>query len=185
MQYENLCDTQLAALSNTGDNLAEETLFRRYKNLVKKTVRPYFIIGADREDLIQEGMIGLYKAIRAFESARDSQFSAFAARCIKNQILTAVQSASRKRHSPLNTYISIDERLPDEDCNPEKILIFREGKSNLENFVSTSLSPLESRILLYYLQGHTYAEIGEKTGRGTKSVDNALFRIRNKIKPLT
>jgi len=190
VHHDMLNDEDLAALA-AADSAAAEALLLRYKNFVKKIVRPYFIIGADREDLIQEGMIGLCKAISSYQSSRDTNFASFASICIKSQILTAIKNASRKKHGPLNTYIPLNYEedhenpdifyITDHSNNPEKILILRENKRNIENIVNTTLSHLESAILLHFLAGHTYAEIGEKLGTTTKSVDNALFRIRRKV----
>ena len=188
--YEKMRDEELA-LSAVSDPIAGETLLMRYKDFVKKIVRPYFIIGADREDLIQEGMIGLCRAIQGYLPDKDASFASFAAICIRNQIMTAIKSAARKKHSPLNTYISIDDESPtvsyiiDHSHNPEKLIIYRESKRCIENAVNTALSSLESAILLHFLAGLTYAEIGEKLGRSPKSVDNALFRIRRKVAKFT
>ena len=186
LNYENLPDENLAALAS-GDSTAAEALLLRYKNFVKKIVRPYFIIGADREDLIQEGMIGLYKAIGSYHSNKDATFSSYAATCIKNQIITAIKNAARKKHGPLNTYIPIDDENPDifyvadNSNNPEKILIYRESIQSFENTMNTTLSNLESAILQHFLAGLTYTEISEKMDISTKSVDNALTRIRRKV----
>ena len=183
--YDILHDENLAALS-AADPAAAEVLLLRYKNFVKKIVRPYFIIGADSEDLIQEGMIGLHKAMREYREDKAATFASFAAVCIKSQVMTAIKNASRKKHSPLNTYISINDNddtldITDNSHNPEKVLLSRENKTNLENIVKASLSSLESAILKHFLTGLSYAEIGEKLGTTPKSVDNALFRIRRKI----
>ena len=193
--YENLNDETLATLAAT-DSAAAEALLLRYKNFVKKIVRPYFIMGADREDIIQEGMIGLYKAMGGYRRDSAATFASFAAICIKSQVMTAIKNASRKKHGPLNTYISIDQKgrgnnndyedinalnITDNSHNPEDVLLSREDKTNLENIVNTSLSNLESAILTHFLAGLSYAEISEKLGTTTKSVDNALFRIRRKV----
>jgi len=186
MNYETLKDEELAMLSSNGHSEAGDILLVRYKNYVKKVVRPYFIAGADREDLVQEGMIGLYKAVREYRPDKAAAFASFAAVCIKNQVLTAVKNASRKKHGPLNTYISINSEdfeapyIIDNINNPEKILMNRELKNNIENLVIDSLSSLESSILTHYLDGLSYAQIGEKLGKSPKAVDNALFRIRRK-----
>jgi len=183
--YPSLPDEALVALSIT-DPAAAEALLLRYKNFVKKIVRPYFIIGADRDDIIQEGMIGLHKAMREYRVGSAASFASFAAICIKSQVMTAIKNASRKKHSPLNTYIPIDHDddgpgFSDNSQNPENVLICRENKTNLENIVSTSLSNLESAILTHFLAGLSYAEIGASLGITPKSVDNALFRIRRKV----
>ena len=187
--YETISDENLAAMA-ADCPAAAEALLMRYKNLVKKMVRPYFIMGADREDLIQEGMIGLCKAIQSYSPNKDSTFASFAALCVKTQIMTAIKKAARKKHGPLNTYISIDEEntaaIADHSHshNPEKLLIYRESKGGIENIVNTALSSLESAILFHFLSGLSYAEIGQKLGRTPKAVDNALFRIRRKMAKL-
>ena len=191
IDYQNLKDEELAALAKYADNYAQELLLARYKNFVKKIVHPYFIIGADREDLIQEGMIGLYKAIGDYSKDKETSFASFANTCIKNQILSAIRNASRKKHSPLNTYISMDSEdnsdilfKTDHSHDPEKILIFRESKKSIENLVTTSLTRLETDILIHFLKGLSYAEIAEKLNKTPKSVDNALSRLRRKISKL-
>ena len=184
--YEKLNDEALTTLA-VADPVAAEALLLRYKNFVKKIARPYFIMGADHEDIIQEGMIGLHKAMREYRADKAATFASFAAICIKSQVMTAIKNASRKKHGPLNTYISIDGDddahlvITDNSQNPEKIYIHRENKSALENIVNTSLSSLESAILTHFLSGLSYAEISEKLGTTPKSVDNALFRIRRKV----
>ncbi|MDR2167214.1 MAG: sigma-70 family RNA polymerase sigma factor [Clostridiales bacterium] len=185
MDYAKFSDEQLARLA-ADESAAQEALLRRFKGHVTKIARPYFIMGGDREDLVQEGMIGLYKAIREFRAGTAS-FATFATVCIKNQILDAIKNASRKKHGPLNTYISMDAQSPeiaqitDHHQEPEEILIHRENKLRLENLVQASLSDLESAILAQFLAGLSYAEIAETLGKTTKSVDNALFRIRRKV----
>jgi len=183
--YPSLPDEKLTALTAT-DPAAAEALLLRYKNLVKTIVRPYFIMGADHEDIIQEGMIGLHKAMREYREGNAATFATFATTCIKNQVMTAIKNASRKKHGPLNTYISIDDNddelhITDNSQNPEKIYIHRENKTALENIVNTSLSSLESAILTHFLAGLSYAEIASKLDTTPKSVDNALFRIRRKV----
>jgi len=188
MAHHTLSDESLAALAATNPTAAEALLLR-YKNFVKKIVRPYFIMGADHEDLIQEGMIGLHKAMREYRTDGDASFASFAAICIKNQVMTAIKNASRKKHSPLNTYISINDDddtldITDNSHNPEKVLISRENLFHIQNIVNTSLSNLESTILTHFLSGLSYAEIASKLGTTPKSVDNALFRIRKKVQRL-
>ncbi|MDR2182866.1 MAG: sigma-70 family RNA polymerase sigma factor [Clostridiales bacterium] len=183
--YQSLPDETLTTLAES-DPAAAEALLLRYKNFVKKIVRPYFIMGADREDIIQEGMIGLHKAMREYRPDQAATFASFAAICIKSQVMTAIKNASRKKHGPLNTYISIDSsedvpHITDNSHNPEKVIISREDKSTLENIVNTSLSNLESAILTHFLTGLSYTEIAAKLGTTSKSVDNALFRIRRKV----
>jgi RNA polymerase sporulation-specific sigma factor len=196
MNYYDIDNENLARLSNLGDNAAQEALLRRFKGHVRVLARPYFIMGGDREDLMQEGMIGLYKAIREFrpekaeKTANASNFTAFATVCIKNQILDAIKNASRKKHGPLNSYVSMNVPSPEiaamtaKDQEPENILIHRENKLYLENMVGTLLSSLESDILALFLEGQSYAQIAHAIGRSVKSVDNALFRIRRKVAKL-
>lgn len=185
----NPSDETLAAQAAT-DPAAAQALLLRYKSTVKKITRPYFIMGADQEDLIQEGMIGLHKAIRSYRPDSDATFATFAALCIKTQVLTAIKNASRKKHSPLNSYISIDHStdqttdITDNTTNPEKILITREDMASLEYIVATALSPKESAILTHFLAGHTYAQIAAALSTTPKSVDNALYRIRRKVAKL-
>jgi len=192
MDLQNLPDETLATQAAGGNTSAADLLLTRYKNLVRATARPYFIIGADSEDLVQEGMIGLYKAISQFHTEKAAGFAAFASVCIKNQILTAVRNASRKKHSPLNTYVSIDRENPEilhiidqgADANPESALMQQESRRNLHALVSTSLSALESAVLAHFLAGLSYTEIAQIQGISAKSVDNALFRIRRKVAKL-
>ena len=186
MNYQQQSDEYLAASAASGNISAQDALFARYKNFVKKAARPYFIIGADHDDLVQEGMIGLYKAIRQYHPNNEASFSTYAGICIKNQILTAIKTAARKKHGPLNTYVSIDHENPeilqiiDNTANPENTLTEQEDRQIFNKLILASLSPLESAILTYFLEGLSYAEIAEKQGIPTKSVDNALFRIRRK-----
>ena len=181
-----ITDEKLTKLANQGDTQALDTLMQRYKNIVKIIGRHYFIMGADGEDIAQEGMIGLYKAIREFDENQAS-FHTFAEICIKRQILTAIKTAARKKHAPLNEYIPIDTEHndmlnPENDMlNPENIIINREGKMQVEERLGKVLSPLERGVLLHFLQGNSYAQIAELQGCNEKSVDNALARIRKKI----
>ena len=189
MDYRALADEDLAALAE-GDAAAHDALLARYKNFVKMAARPYFIIGADQDDLVQEGMIGLYKAIREYRADKEASFATYANICIKNQILTAIKNASRKKHGPLNTYVSIDQENPevlhiiDHHNNPEHALAKQESRRKIQSLFSTSLSPLESAILAHFLAGLSYAEIAEAQSIAPKSVDNALFRIRRKVAKL-
>jgi len=184
MDYDDLKDEELVKASQAGDMNAGDALLRRFKGIVSIIARPYFIMGGDREDIVQEGMIGLYKAMREYRACETATFATFAAACIKNQILDAIKNAARKKHSPLNQYISMDTKtleIMDDLQDPEKIIIDRESKSRLETAVKSSLSALESTILKYFLQGKSYAKIAEEIGISTKAVDNALYRIRRKV----
>lgn len=191
--YAALSDEELVALSHEGDQLADETLIERYKNVVRIKARPYFLMGADREDLLQEGMIGLYKAIRDFSPDRDMGFRSFADMCILRQILTAVKVATRKKHGPLNSYVSfymgeeleerplIDTMASSRTEDPEELLISRERMEGIRASLEGTLSPLEKNVLGLFLDGRSYQEIAKTLGRSTKSVDNALQRIKRKL----
>jgi len=187
MYQNDFSNEYLAAQVALGNRDAEDALLRRFLGHVKLVARPYFIMGGDKEDLIQEGMVGLYKAIREYCPESKASFATFATVCIKNQILDAIRSASRKKHSPLNTYISMDTSSPeltgvsDHRQEPERIFIGRESKIYLENIVKARLSKLETVVLTHFLSGENYTEIAEKLDISTKSVDNALYRIRKKV----
>ncbi|MCL2576145.1 MAG: sigma-70 family RNA polymerase sigma factor [Defluviitaleaceae bacterium] len=180
-------DEYLARQVALGDREAEDALLRRFLGRVKIIARPYFIMGGDREDLIQEGMVGLYKAIREYRADFTASFATFATVCIKNQILDAIKSASRKKHSPLNGYVSMDvsnpeiEGITDIGQEPDQILIDRETKVRLEKIMQARLSKLENTVLTHFLEGDSYAQIADKMDITTKSVDNALLRIRKKV----
>lgn len=197
--YAKLPDEELVELSAAGDKAATECILTRYKNLVRARGRMYFLAGADREDIIQEGMIGLFKAIRDFDSTKLSSFRGFAELCIKRQLLTAVKNANRQKHIPLNTYVSLSSPLYDDDSesmtgelvadttetNPENLLIRKEKAASMSDKIEETLSELEKRVLSLYLSGKNYQEIAEILGRTPKSADNALQRIRKKIEHLS
>jgi RNA polymerase sporulation-specific sigma factor len=192
--YVILQDEELVAAWRGGDERAAEMLIERYKNMVRMKSRPYFLIGADREDLVQEGMIGLYKAVRDYSSGHEMSFRSFADMCVHRQIITAIKRATRKKHTPLNTYVSI-YRNEDEERerplidtmqtvrteNPEELFISRESLEGMRGMLEDMLSPLEKRVLDLFLDGRSYQEISEIIGRGTKTVDNALQRIKKKL----
>jgi len=192
--YGILPDEELVAAWRGGDERAAEMLIERYKNMVRMKSRPYFLIGADREDLVQEGMIGLYKAVRDYSSGHEMSFRSFADMCVHRQIITAIKRATRKKHTPLNTYVSI-YRNEDEERerplidtmqtvrteNPEELFISRESLEGMRGMLEDMLSPLEKRVLDLFLDGRSYQEISEIIGRGTKTVDNALQRIKKKL----
>ena len=193
--YASLPDEGLVALSHSGDPLADEMLCERYKNMVRIKARPYFLIGADREDLLQEGMIGLYKAIRDYSPEHEMSFRSFADMCILRQIISAVKSATRKKHGPLNTYISLYRGEGEDDGDrplidtvstvstedPEQLFISRESLAGMLDMLDGMLSPLEKQVLSLFLDGRSYQEISALIGRGTKTVDNALQRIKRKL----
>ena len=177
---------------------ALEFLLNRYKNFVRSRARSYFLIGADHEDIVQEGMIGLYKAVRDFRPEKLASFRAFAELCVTRQIITAIKTATRQKHIPLNSYISLNKPIFDEESdrtlldvisegritNPEELLIGQEDLSTIESRIGKMLSPLEWEVLLAYLNGRSYQEIAEDQGRHVKSIDNALQRVKRKMEKL-
>lgn len=188
---EGRSDEELCALAASGDRGAEETLVTRYSRLVRICARPLFLVGGDSEDLIQEGMMGLLKAVREFDSAHDTLFRTFAEVCIRRRLLSAVAAASRDKHSPLNDSISIES--PFFDCNPgrvpefllhdnpEDFLIDREEQRERLGWLKDQLSDFEADVLDQYLRGFSYLEIAQRVCRSPKSVDNAVQRIRRKV----
>ena len=181
-------DEDLALLSKAGDDNAVEELFSRYTGVVKQTARSFFLFGGDASDVIQEGMLGLYKAVKSYN--QQSSFKTFASLCIKRNIISAVKSANSKKHTALNNYVdfsSVDSEdgaetyLGDTTFDPAEMFDERESKTELTNKLKTILSEFEYNILRYYLDGYSYLEISEKTGRQVKAIDNAVQRIRKKI----
>ena len=179
-----------------GDNRALEQIFEKYKGDVRAKSRSYFLIGADKEDLIQEGMIGLYKAIRDFNPDKHNNFRAFAEICVTRQIITAIKTATRQKHIPLNSYISLNKMMFEHEPtdatlidilsktsvnDPEEMLINREKKDGIEARLDKILSPLERNVLTHYLNGDTYSEISDRLNRPVKSIDNALQRVKKKL----
>jgi RNA polymerase sporulation-specific sigma factor len=178
-----------------GNSEALEYLINKYKNFVRAKARSYFLIGADREDIVQEGMIGLYKSIRDFRGDKLASFKAFAELCITRQIITAIKTATRQKHIPLNSYVSLDKPIYDEDSDrtlldvicgtrvtdPEELIINREEFSGLEDKLGQILSDLERRVLMLYLDGRSYQEIAVDLDRHVKSIDNALQRVKRKL----
>ena len=194
-RFENITDEELALLAQENDDAAMEHLLNKYKNFVRSRARSYFLIGADHEDIVQEGMIGLYKAIRDFRTDKLSSFHAFAELCITRQIITAIKTATRQKHIPLNSYISLNKPIYDDEnertlldiiseestSNPEEMLISQEELRIIEGRIGKMLSPLEKQVLLRYLDGKSYQEISDELGRHVKSIDNALQRIKRKM----
>ena len=191
-----LADEQIVALSQAGDDEALEFLLMKYRTAVLKRARTYFLIGADHEDIVQEGMVGLFKAVRDFNPEKQSGFRSFAELCITRQMITAIKTATRQKHTPLNTYISLNRPLFDEEyemtlmdilgeeakvVNPEEIILNKEQYEDIEQKIKTALSQFELRVLSYYLKGKSYQEIGTILQRDPKSIDNALQRIKKKI----
>lgn len=189
-RYNEMTDEVLIERLRAGESAIADYLMEKYKGLVRKKARAMFLIGGDTDDLIQEGMIGLFKAVRDYQPDREASFQSFANICIDRQIYTAIKSSNRQKHQPLNTYVSLSDGEAEENfrdsCvehdNPESILIDRENVAALENEMKKSLSPLENRVLQLYLDGNGYMDIARILGKTPKSIDNALQRIRGKIK---
>lgn len=191
LPYEERSDEALCFMVAGGDRLAEESLVTRYSRLVRVCARPFFLAGGDSEDLIQEGMFGLLKAIREFSPDRDTLFRTFAEVCIRRWMLSAVAAASRGKHAPLNTSIPFDSPLLDSQAkfpvekqgraNPEELFIHREEQWERLDQLKDQLSKFERVVLAYYLHGYSYREIARRVDRPEKSVDNAVQRIRRKV----
>ncbi len=194
--FESMTDEEIVALAQQdGEDAALEYLLNKYKNFVRAKARSYFLIGADHEDIVQEGMIGLYKAIRDYREDRLSSFRAFAELCVTRQIITAIKTATRQKHIPLNSYVSLNRPIFEEDSdrtlldviteetpsNPEEMLIDREDLSVIEGRIGSLLSDLEKQVLVRYVEGKSYVEISEEMNRHVKSIDNALQRIKRKL----
>lgn len=193
--YVRMLDEDLVRRVHVGDLHALDYLIHKYKNFVRAKARSYFLIGADREDIVQEGMIGLYKAIRDFRGDKLTSFKAFAELCITRQIITAIKTATRQKHIPLNSYVSLDKPLYDEDsdrtlldilcgakvADPEELMINQEEFDDIEIQLSEILSDLERRVLRLYLDGQSYQEIALALNRHVKSIDNALQRVKRKL----
>ncbi|MCO7176832.1 RNA polymerase sporulation sigma factor SigH [Sporolactobacillus kofuensis] len=190
-----LDDAEILKAVHEGDNQALEFLIFKYKNFVRAKAKAYFLVGADREDIIQEGMIGLFKAIRDYRGDKLASFKAFAELCITRQMITAVKTATRQKHIPLNSYVSLDKPIYDEESertlmdvvcetqstDPEQMLINREEYDDIEEKLSRVLSDLERKVLRQYLDGRTYQEISVDLKRHVKSIDNALQRVKRKL----
>jgi len=188
-------DEDIVAMAKTGNNRALEYLLCKYQNFVKAKAKSYFLIGADKEDIYQEGMIGLFKAIRDFKDDKLASFKVFAELCITRQIITAVKTATRQKHIPLNTYISLNKPIYDEESDrtlldilsgirvsdPEELIIDREEMENIESKIQEVLSGLEMEVLNSYLDGKSYQEIASDLDRQAKSIDNALQRVKRKL----
>ncbi len=193
--FSDMQDEEIVDVARTGSSEAQEYLIKKYKSFVRAKARSYFLIGADREDIIQEGMIGLYKAIRDFRVERLASFKAFAELCITRQIITAIKTATRQKHIPLNSYISLNRPIYDEDSDrtlldimpgkqvldPEEVVISTEEIGNMEEKIIEILSDLEWQVLNSYLDGKSYVEIADELQRHVKSIDNALQRVKRKL----
>jgi len=193
--YDNMMDEAIVEAARQGNAGAQEYLINKYRNFVRAKARSYFLIGADREDIIQEGMIGLYKAIRDFRNDKLASFRAFAELCITRQIITAIKTATRQKHIPLNSYVSLNKPIYDEESDrtlldiisgnkvtdPEELVISREEFIDIEHKMGEFLSDLEWKVLMFYLDGRSYQEIARDLRRHVKSIDNALQRVKRKL----
>ena len=195
--YKIAKDEELVLMAQNGDDEAQEYLLDKYKSLVRAKSRAYFLIGADSEDIIQEGMIGLYKAVRDYNEEKNASFRSFAELCVNRQMITAIKAATRQKHQPLNSYVSLNKPVYEEESeqtymdflqsnsgsllNPEALLIGQENKSFLEDQMVKNLSSFETRVLVLYLQGRSYFEIAHVLDKPEKSIDNALQRVKKKL----
>lgn len=193
--YDAKIDEEIVIEAKKGDVRAQEYLINKYQNFVKSKSKSYFLIGADKEDIYQEGMIGLYKAIRDFRPDKLASFKAFAELCVTRQIITAIKTATRQKHIPLNTYVSLNKPIYDEEsdrtlldvlseakiADPEEIMISREELNYIEGEIGEVLSSLEMEVLSSYLDGKSYQEIACDLNRHSKSIDNALQRVKRKL----
>lgn len=199
--YEECSDEELILRLRDGEGGIIDYIMDKYKNLVRSKAKSMYILGADRDDLIQEGMIGLFKAVRDYDAGRDASFFTFADLCVSRQMYTAIQAAGRQKHTPLNTYISLYAGSAEQDGdgrdgeweltgsvrllsekNPEELLIDKENVERLEKTIEKELSGFEKQVLDLYLTGMKYSEIARVLGRDGKSTDNALQRIKSKLK---
>lgn len=199
-EYSQFSDEELIDRLRGGDSRITDYIMDKYKNLVRSKAKSMYILGGDNEDLIQEGMIGLFKAIRDYDCGRDASFYTFADLCISRQMYTAVQASHRQKHWPLNTYVSLygsnssqgdseemelaEALSPDKDQNPETLFIDRERVEYLEGQIDKELSSFEKQVLDLYLTGMSYSQIARVLGRDEKSTDNALQRLKSKIKKM-
>lgn len=196
LQHNALADEQLLMQIKGGNNVALEQLINKYKNFVRAKAKTYFLVGADKEDIVQEGMIGLFKAIRDFKDDKLVSFKSFAEICVTRQIITAIKTATRQKHMPLNSYVSLNKPIFEEDgertlldtidhddniSDPEQLFISKEELNRIEGKINEILSPLELEVLHFYLQGKSYQEISLVLDKEVKSIDNALQRVKKKI----
>lgn len=194
LQNDKMLDEALLMKIKSGDNEALESLINKYKNFVRSKAKTYFLIGADKEDIVQEGMIGLFKAIRDFKDDKLVSFKSFAEICVTRQIITAIKAATRQKHMPLNSYVSLNKPVYEEDgertlmetinhdsvSDPEQLFISKEEINQIEGKINEALSPFELEVLYSYLQGKSYQEIATILNKEVKSVDNALQRVKKK-----
>ena len=193
--YEEMTDEALAVLAQDGDETAEEFLIRKYKDVVRSKAHLYFMVGADSEDIVQEGMIGIFKAIRGYDQAKQASFHTFAEICINRQIITAVKRATRLKHSPLNTSVSLSRPLSDSEpdttleetlssdsnYDPEALFLLKEDMDYIGGNGADIFSDLELNVWNEYLKGKSYLQIAESTGRSPKAIDNAIQRMKRKL----
>lgn len=196
-KYSDKTDNEIICLIRSGDNSASDYLLSKYSDLVKKETRYIYIMGGDNEDAIQEGMIGLFNAIRDYDTEKNDNFYSFAKLCIERQLYNAVTASNRKKHGPLNYYLSyyntdskqnvddntsiIDTLEASKENNPEEVVIDRERLSYINRKIEECLSALEKKVLSYYIDGMSYQDIAKKLSKPPKSIDNAIQRIRNKL----
>ena len=196
-RFANLPDEDIVELANAENSvLAQEYLLHKYRNFVRGKAKSYFLIGAEREDIIQEGMIGLYKAIRDFRREKQVSFRSFAELCVTRQIITAIKTATRQKHIPLNSYVSLNKPIYEQDSdrtlldvisggakvvNPEEMIIRREEFIEIKNKMNMILSDLEWEVFMNYLDGKSYQETARELNRHIKSIDNALQRVKRKV----
>ena len=198
-RYDQYSDEELIVRLREGETEISDYLMEKYKEFVRKKARAMFLIGGETDDLIQEGMIGLFKAIQNYQADKETSFRTFASLCIDRQLYSAVQNSNRQKHQPLNSYVSLNRPLYEEEyemtlldvlgenekvVNPEEIMINREQYEDTERKLSKLLSDFEKKVLNYYLEGKSYQEIGEILKRDSKSIDNALQRIKRKIEKM-
>lgn len=197
-EYGQYSDEELLIRLRDGEEAVTDYIMNQYKNLVRKKAKSMYILGADSDDLIQEGMIGLFKAVRDYDSGRDASFATFADLCVSRQMYTAVQASRRQKHIPLNTYISLNGSVSGEQegeeeelinrlavqfgQSPEEVVIDKENVDQLEKTIEKELSSFEKQVLDLYLTGMGYQQIARVLGKDDKSTDNALQRLKNKLK---
>ena len=194
MPYEAFSDEELIEKLRQGENDITDYILEKYKPLVRKKTNAMYLIGGETEDLIQEGMIGLFKAIRDYRADKDASFYHFAELCINRQLYSALEASNRKKHQPLNSYISLSDQeqqsavaaefLVDRERTPEQMVIEQELWEEYKTRLEQNLSKMENKVLQYYLDGNHYIQIAEIMGKSPKSIDNALQRIRQKIRQI-
>ena len=195
LQNNQIADEQLLLQIKGGDGAALDQLINKYKNFVRAKAKTYFLVGADKEDIVQEGMIGLFKAIRDFKDDKLVSFKSFAEICVTRQIITAIKTATRQKHMPLNSYVSLNKPVFEDDgertlietinhdtvSDPEMLFISKEELNRIAGKINEILSPLELEVLHFYLQGKSYQQIAGILNKEVKSIDNALQRVKKKI----